>query len=169
MSVLHPASVLAKTQKGFQELRTGRHELSPRLRALLAMVDGRQTAGHIVERLRALGPVETELGRLLAMGFIEDLTAVADGAGGYLDLSAGTAFELADDAARMQTTKDFVIAAAARLARVRSVGFRRRVRRCTRPEALSLLIDEFHAIVTRARGAALAETLADRARRLMGR
>ncbi len=165
-----PAAILAKTQKGFEELRTGKHELAPNLRALLALVDGRQTAGRIADRLRGLGALADDFERLLQMGFIEDLSAVPDGAGGHLDLSAGSQYELLDDPARIIATREFLATTIAAVAgRARTLTFRARLRRARTLESLSYLVDEFHARVARARGAALAQMLADRARRLMGR
>ena len=162
-------TLLAKTQKGFDELRTHRHALPPRLRALLTIVDGKHSVGQIADRLRTLTGVETGLAELVVLGFVEDLHALDDGAGGHLDLSAGTRFEIVDDLGRLQETKQFLNDTVRQLLGLRSTYFRHRIKRCAKLEELSMLVDEYQELVAEVRGGELASSLADRARRLMGR
>lgn len=63
--------VLVKTAKGKEEIRSKAFNLSPRLRRLLLLVDGRSTVGATLDRLAALGDdVESQLDALLADGFL---------------------------------------------------------------------------------------------------
>jgi len=69
---MDPTVVYAKTAKGTEEIQSRGHKLPPRTRMLLIMVDGRATAGELIERGKAGGnstAFET-LAQLEAGGFI---------------------------------------------------------------------------------------------------
>lgn len=66
--------VLVKTAKGQEEIRTKAHKLSPRLRRLLILVDGRSTVGETLARLAVLGDgLADQLETLLREGFLAPL------------------------------------------------------------------------------------------------
>jgi hypothetical protein len=67
------ARVLGKTVKGQEEIDTRAYRLTPRLRSLLIMVDGKRTD----EALRAMLPQADEgLAALLEQGFVQVLASV---------------------------------------------------------------------------------------------
>lgn len=70
--------ILVKTPKGQDEIRTRAHKLTPRLRRLLIMVDGRSSVTDTLQRLQALGDdLEEQLAELLAQGFLAPAGAAA--------------------------------------------------------------------------------------------
>jgi len=68
-------SIYRKTDKGHAEIETRTHRLLPRLRQALIVVDGRKSDDELAKLI--LDPKAT-LAALLADGFIEVLTTVAD-------------------------------------------------------------------------------------------
>jgi hypothetical protein len=68
-------TVYRKTPKGTQEIETRAHRLSPRLRSVLILVDGRRS--------------DDELRTLVPLGFDEALRSLLDD--GFIDAIAGTA------------------------------------------------------------------------------
>jgi len=71
------SSIYRKTAKGIAEIETRAHRLVPRLRSALILVDGKKTDQELT-RLILAEPAGT-LASLLADGFIEVLTTLADG------------------------------------------------------------------------------------------
>ena len=65
-------SVFEKTDKGREEIATRKHQLSPRLRSLLVMVDGKQTRTDLLKKVAPLGLDEQSIAELLEKQFIRD-------------------------------------------------------------------------------------------------
>jgi hypothetical protein len=69
--MVHRSQVLIITAKGKEEIRTQAHELAPRLRRTLILVDGRSTVDETLVRLAVLGDdIEHQLETLLLGGFL---------------------------------------------------------------------------------------------------
>ena len=66
--------VFTKTVSGIDELQQRQMRLHPRLRNLLVMVDGKQTAGQLVKTLAAAGVNEGHLQQLQDAGLIQPLS-----------------------------------------------------------------------------------------------
>ena len=62
--------VLTKTEKGIEALQRRSADLSQRLRAVLVLVDGRQSAATLIERFSALNGMQAALQQLLEQGLI---------------------------------------------------------------------------------------------------
>jgi hypothetical protein len=69
------ALILAKTEKGQEELQSRRHGLSQRLRTVLVMVDGRMSVGVLLTRLNGLSGVQAALAQLVTDGFLSPVSA----------------------------------------------------------------------------------------------
>jgi hypothetical protein len=81
---MDPTIVLAKTDKGIEELRDRRYGLPQRLRSVLVVVDGRQSVGALLGRFGEVSGVRVALARLLDQGFVavsnpNAVAGVADG------------------------------------------------------------------------------------------
>lgn len=63
--------IFDKTDKGREEIATRKHQLPPRLRTLLVMVDGKQTGEELLSKVGGLGLNEESLAELFAGGFIQ--------------------------------------------------------------------------------------------------
>lgn len=63
-------SIYDKTEKGREEISTRKHHLANRLRTLLVMVDGKQSATDLLKKVSALGFDENNVQELLDQEFI---------------------------------------------------------------------------------------------------
>jgi hypothetical protein len=66
-----------KSTKGSEAIATRQHGLTPKLRSVLIMVDGKRTVEDLEQVARALGDPDALLGQLLEQGFIEPGATVA--------------------------------------------------------------------------------------------
>ena len=64
-------TVFDKSEKGREEIATRQYRLPTRLRTLLLLVDGKQTAGDLLGKIACLGLNEDSLAELLDNGFIQ--------------------------------------------------------------------------------------------------
>ena len=65
-------TIFDKTAKGRDEIATRKHRLPSRLRTLLLLVDGKQDAASLLQKVRGLGMKEENLAELLEQGFIRE-------------------------------------------------------------------------------------------------
>lgn len=72
------ASIYDKTEKGREEITTRKYQLASRLRTLLVMIDGKQSAADIMKKVAALGLTEQNLQELLEQEFIIEIAVQAD-------------------------------------------------------------------------------------------
>ncbi|MEB0139498.1 MULTISPECIES: hypothetical protein [unclassified Undibacterium] len=72
------ASIYDKTDKGREEIATRKHQLSTRLRTLLVMVDGKQSATQLLARVAALGLDESNVAELIANDYIAALPVLPE-------------------------------------------------------------------------------------------
>lgn len=63
-------SIYDKTAKGREEIATRKHQLAPRLRTLLVLIDGRKTEEELLRNVAGLGLTASALSELLAGEFI---------------------------------------------------------------------------------------------------
>lgn len=64
-------SVFDKTDKGREEISTRRHQLAPRMRTLLVLVDGKQTKDELLKKVTGIGLSEESIHELVNSGFIQ--------------------------------------------------------------------------------------------------
>jgi hypothetical protein len=69
--MLEHHTVLAKTPKGADEVKSRAHGVPQKLRTLLIMVDGIATVGDILGRFPGIAEIEANLETLVSQGFIE--------------------------------------------------------------------------------------------------
>lgn len=70
-------TVFTKTAAGLQEIQTRQLRLTPRLRSLLVLVDGKQHADALLETLKPMGVTEEHFKELHQMGLIDSPTGAA--------------------------------------------------------------------------------------------
>jgi hypothetical protein len=68
-------SIFDKTDKGREEIATRKHHLTPRLRTLLLLVDGKHSTQDLLRQVTGLGLGEQNLTELLRDGFIQAVAA----------------------------------------------------------------------------------------------
>lgn len=69
-------AVFDKSDKGREEIITRKHGLTPRLRSLLVLVDGKKTVQQILQQMGGMGINLESIGQLHEAGLIELSTAV---------------------------------------------------------------------------------------------
>lgn len=69
------ASIYDKTDKGREEIATRKHQLPNKLRPLLVLIDGKQAAANLLQKVSTLGLNEDNLRELLSL---ELITVVGD-------------------------------------------------------------------------------------------
>lgn len=62
--------ILDKTEKGRDELATRQHQLSPRLRTLLVLADGKSDADNLMKKVAGLGLTDRNIAELVEQGFL---------------------------------------------------------------------------------------------------
>lgn len=62
--------IYEKSDKGREEITTRKYQLASKLRTLLVMVDGMQTADSLLKRVAPLGLTEAHLSELLEQDYI---------------------------------------------------------------------------------------------------
>ena len=70
-------TIFDKTEKGREEITTRKYQLAPRLRTLLVMIDGKQRADELLQKVGGLGLNQESIGELLENGFIHVIAAPA--------------------------------------------------------------------------------------------
>src|SRR4051812_28413144 len=63
--------ILDKTDKGREEIATRKHQLAPRLRTLLLLIDGKKSTEDVLHKVSGLGLNNQSITELLDGGFIE--------------------------------------------------------------------------------------------------
>ena len=69
--VIQKNLIYHKSAKGAEAIATRQHGLSPKLRSMLIMIDGKRSFEELVQVSQMLGNTEELLGQLLDQGFIE--------------------------------------------------------------------------------------------------
>ncbi|CAJ0774835.1 hypothetical protein LMG7141_00258 [Ralstonia condita] len=62
--------ILSRTERGAQELQRRSGQVTHRQRAILLLINGERSAAEILAQLSNAGPDESDLGRLLADGYV---------------------------------------------------------------------------------------------------
>lgn len=70
------SAIFDKSDKGREEIITRKHKLAPRLRSLLVLVDGKKTAGELLQQLAGLGLDQGSLDLLFEQQFIEPSSGI---------------------------------------------------------------------------------------------
>jgi hypothetical protein len=87
---LHQDSVLTRTEDGTAKMRARTTDLSPKLRAVLFLVDGQRTYGELLDRAGALRDLlDSQLRDLIAMGLL--IAGIPVRGGGIADATDATA------------------------------------------------------------------------------
>ena len=94
-----------KTEKGREEIATRKHQLANRLRTLLVMVDGKQSAAQLLKKLTAIGLNETSLKELIDLGFIAATAPIESATENQAD-DVNASLENHDDLSAAKATED---------------------------------------------------------------
>jgi len=75
--VIQKNHVYRKSAKGTEEIATRQHRLTPKLRSMLILVDGKRGVDELVRLSHLLGSTEELLGQLLEQAFIEPVASTS--------------------------------------------------------------------------------------------
>lgn len=70
-------TIFDKTDKGREEIATRKFQLPPRLRSLLVMIDGKQSADDLLQKVVGIGLSAESITELVNNGFIQQIAAPA--------------------------------------------------------------------------------------------
>ena len=79
--VLNRNAILLRTEAGTQKMRARTSDISPKLRAVLFLIDGERTLNDLLDRAGSLGDLlYSQIGALLDLGLIQSSEDTQDGA-----------------------------------------------------------------------------------------
>ncbi len=174
-------SIYDKTEKGREEITTRKHQLASRLRTLLVMIDGKQSATDIMKKVSALGLTEQNLQELLEQEFIVEIAQQAASANGTAEsptpASTATTSPVADssaapamtDAERFQALYNFYNETIKSAIGLRGYGLQLKVERAANIDDFRALRQTYIEAVQKAKGPEMARSLSDRLDLLLGK
>jgi hypothetical protein len=175
------ASIYDKTEKGREEITTRKHQLASRLRTLLVMIDGKQSAADIMKKVSALGLTEQNLQELLEQEFIVEIAQQAESANGASEspphVTAAATSPVADssaaptmtDAERFQALYNFYNETIKSAIGLRGYGLQLKVERAANIDDFRALRQAYVEAVQKAKGPEMARSLSDRLDLLLGK
>lgn len=179
------ASIYDKTEKGREEITTRKYQLASRLRTLLVMIDGKQTATEIMKKVAALGLTEQNLQELLEQDFIIEIALQADAPPNAIEspspasnseaapLAAAKLPESATpamtDAERFQALYNFYNETIKSAIGLRGYGLQLKVERAGNIDDFRALRQAYVEAVQKAKGPEMARSLSDRLDLLLGK
>lgn len=173
---MHSGSILAKTEKGQEELTTRAHGLSPRLRSALIMADGETDVATILERCGEFAAkIELQFEELIANGFLADVaetgavpaTAPTE-APVFPDLRDMTASRAADQSLPIEATREMLDLFVEKLDE-NAVPFSEGIIACETPREIVLYLDKITSPLRAKLTDAEAAELMRRAKEILGR
>ena len=179
------ASIYDKTEKGREEITTRKYQLASRLRTLLVMIDGKQTATDIMKKVAALGLTEQNLQELLEQEFIIEIAVQAETSPTITDSSPAsesiaTTTDIAakspepvapemTDAERFQALYNFYNETIKSAIGLRGYGLQLKVERAGNIDDFRALRQTYVEAVQKAKGPEMARSLSDRLDLLLGK
>ena len=151
--------IYCKSELGVNELQNRKMKLSPRLRTMLILVDGRVPVFVLQEEAKKVGASEDFLDQLNSMGLISKVGSIEE-----KNFEANS-FEKpieADEFTRFRLAKDFMNISAVNCLGIKSFFFTLKLERIENIAELRLLVESFKNAIAKSNGSAEAEVLAQR-------
>jgi len=149
--------IFAKTALGTHEVTNRKMKLSPRLRTMLILVDGRQPAFLLQEEAGKVGAPPDSLDQLAALNLIEKAGTVAAGVA-----ATAAAASAEDEFMRFRNAKDFMNVTITNALGLKSFFFTLKLERASTRADLGELADAYRAAIEKASGSEEAEVLSTR-------
>jgi hypothetical protein len=160
--------IYSKTALGDREVSERKLKLSPRLRTMLILVDGRQPAFVLKEESQKLGAPEDFIEQLLGLGLIAKTGTVASkGASSAVDRSL-IPTPAVDEYTRFRAAKDFMNVSVVNALGLKSFFFTLKLERAGTVADLRALAEAYRAAIAKASGQAEAEILTERLLEMLG-
>ncbi|MFZ6657966.1 hypothetical protein [Undibacterium sp. TJN19] len=172
------AIIYDKTDKGREEITTRKHQLAPRLRTLLVMIDGKQTATEIMKKVAGLGLTEQNVQELLEQDFIAEIKSDETTSADVHEIETAMAVKpdtAADieplpemtDAERFQALYNFFNETIKSAIGLRGYGLQLKVERAGNIEDFRALRQAYIEAILKAKGQEMARSLRDRLDQLL--
>jgi hypothetical protein len=160
--------IYSKTALGVREVSDRKLKVSPRLRTMLILIDGRQPAFVLKEEGQKLGAPEEFIEQLLGLGLIAKTGTVGSlGASSAVDQSFNPV-PAVDEYARFCTAKDFMNVSVVNALGLKSFFFTLKIERAGNVADLRELAEAYRAAIAKASGQAEAEVLTERLLEMVG-
>jgi hypothetical protein len=164
-------TIYDKTEKGREEIATRKHQLNPRLRTLLVMMDGRNSIDNLLAKVGSLGLSEDSFHELLANDFI----ALAGVPGGSTGKAAPKPLRpphppapVADPAQQFRALYDFYNQTIKSTLGLRGFTLQLKTEKASNINDFRDLRQQYVEAVLKAKGPEMARSLRDRLDQLLG-
>ena len=160
-------AIVVKTLKGVEEIETKKYKLSPRVRTVLILVDGRKTAGELIDLALQLGSSAAVLDEFVAQGLVElKISPQSPLAGAATALEQQGAPEL-DEYGRFRAAHKFMINSVVNMIGIKAFFFTLKLEKCATRNDLLALLGDYTKAISKGAGAVEAELLTKHARALL--
>ncbi|GMV46925.1 MAG: hypothetical protein AMXMBFR66_23230 [Pseudomonadota bacterium] len=151
----------AKTDAGYEALRTRSATLPPRLRSILIMIDGVRRVRELRAAAATIGAPDDAIDTLAAMGFVAAVRAAA----GAVEATPVDPTTVAIE--RFRLAKKYMNDTVVDALGIRAFMFTLRLEKCAVLADLAPLVPEYTRLLTKARGVEVAGALETRLRELL--
>lgn len=171
--------IFDKTDKGREEIATRQYHLAPRLRTLLLLVDGKQSAADLLGKVGSLGLTEESVTELLENGFIRAATpasppesisqpiSATPAAQATAPLEAGHQAVLPDGKTQFEAIYQFYTSTIKSTIGLRGYGLQLKVEKAASVDDFRQLRRPYLEAVLKAQGEEMARSLRDRLDQLL--
>lgn len=167
-------TIFDKTEKGREEITTRKYQLAPRLRTLLVMIDGKQSADDLLQKVGGLGLDKESVAELLENGFIHLIAAPAPAPVSEVVAAAPTQelpsqnTPLSNNANQFQALYQFYTETIKSMIGLRGYSLQLKVEKASSVEDFRELRQPYLDAVLKAKGNEIAQSLAGRLDQLLG-
>ncbi len=158
-------AIYRKTQRGAEEMRSRKLELSPKLRTMLILIDGTQGLDHLRRVAEQLGAPKDFLAQLEQLGLIEAAAAAAPAVPTPAAAAGGAAGEAEYE--RFRAAHKFMTDTVVNALGVRALFFTMKLERCSNRAELLALVEDYAKAIAKGSGPEEAQVLAARAREML--
>lgn len=160
-------AVVIKTSKGVEEIQTKKLKLSPRVRTVLILVDGKKTAGELIDMALQLGSPTDVLEEFRAKGLVEVKSGPAlPPTATVSEPSEPRAAEI-DEPARFRAAHKFMTDSVVNSLGIKAFFFTLKLERCATRNDLLRLLDDYTKAIAKGANAVEADLLTKHARELL--
>lgn len=167
-------TIFDKTEKGREEITTRKYQLAPRLRTLLVMIDGKQSADDLLQKVGGLGLDKESVAELLENGFIHVIAASAPApvseviAGAPIQEPPSQNIPLLNNASQFQALYQFYTETIKSMIGLRGYSLQLKVEKASSVEDFRELRQPYFEAVLKAKGNEIAQSLGSRLDQLLG-
>jgi len=153
--------IFDKTEKGREEIATRKFQLAPKMRTLLVMIDGKQSADELLQKIGGLGFTPESLTDLMTNGFIQQIAVIEPAAAPAPEPIPAPA-PAASKAQQFQALYHFYTETIKNTMGLRGYGLQLKVEKAASVDELRALRELYLEAVLKAKGHEMAQSLRGR-------